>query len=111
MDFGRVWGGFWEGFGRGLEALGVSWVTFWRHFLKLVFRTLSKRALGGFWAPFGLHFEGSGKGLGRILEGFGENFGAIWRIKNLIFRIAFCKIIWAFAKVRSRAFATVRFAW
>ena len=72
-----------------MEALGVSWVTFWRHFLKLVFRTLSKRALGGFWAPFGLHFEGSGKGLGRILEGFGENFEAIWRIKNLIFQIAF----------------------
>ncbi len=75
MDFGRVWGGFWEGFGRGLEALGVSWLTFGRHFLKLVFRTLSKRALGGFWAPFGLHFEGSGKGLGRILGGFWENFG------------------------------------
>ena len=81
MDFGRVWGGFWEGFGRGLEALGVSWVTFWRHFLKLVFRTLSKRALGGFWAPFGLHFEGSGKGLGRILGGVWDNFGAIWSIK------------------------------
>ena len=73
MDFGWVWGGSWEGFGRGLEALGVSWVTFWRHFLKLVFRTLSKRALGGFWVPFGLHFEGSGKGLGRILGGFWNN--------------------------------------
>ena len=65
-----ILGGFGEGFGRGLEALGVSWVTFWRHFLKLVFRTLSKRALGGFWAPFELHFEGSGRGLGMILGGF-----------------------------------------
>ena len=70
MDFGRVWGRFWEGFGRGLEALGVSWLTFWRLFLKLVFRTLSKRALGGFWAPFELHFEGSWRGLGRVLGGF-----------------------------------------
>ena len=79
---GRVWGGFWEGFGRGLEPLGVSWVTFWRHFLKLVFRTLTERALGGFWAPLALHFEGSGRGLGRILGGFWENLRAIWRVKN-----------------------------
>ena len=73
MDFGRVWRGFGEGFGRGLEALGVSWLTFGRHFLKLVFRTLSKRALGGFWAPFELHFEGSGKDFGRVLREFRGN--------------------------------------
>ena len=35
--------------------------------MKLVFRTLSKRALGGFWAPFWLDFEG------RVLGEFGGN--------------------------------------
>ena len=58
--------------GRGLEALGAfySGVSFWLQFLMLVLGMLSKRALGGFWAPFELHFEGSGRGLGRILGGF-----------------------------------------
>ena len=69
MDFGRVWGGFWEGFGRGLEALGASWVTFWDPFLVLLFAMLSKRALGGSWDRFWLDFEGSGKGFGL---GFGR---------------------------------------
>ena len=73
IDFGRVWEGFGEGFGRGLEGLGLSWATFWRLFLVLVFGMLSKRGLGGSWAGFWLHFEGFGRGLGRILGGFWES--------------------------------------
>ena len=73
MDFGWVWRGFWEDFGRRLEALGASWGSFWRLFLRLVFRTLSKRALGGSWVGFWIHFEGFGRGLGRILGGFWES--------------------------------------
>ena len=72
IDFGRVWGGFGEGFGRGLEGLGLSWATFWRLFLVLVFGMLSKRGLGGSWAGFWLHFHGFGRGLGTILGGFWE---------------------------------------
>ena len=56
--------------GRGLEALGASWVTFWHPFLVLLFVMLSKRALGGSWDRFWLDFEGSG-------EGFGLGFGRV----------------------------------
>ena len=72
IDFGRVWEGFGEGFGRGLEGLGLSWATFWRLFLVLVFGMLSKRGLGGSWAGFRLHFQGFGRGLGRISGEFWE---------------------------------------
>ena len=72
IDFGRVWEGFGEGFGRGLEGLGLSWATFWRLFVVLVFGMLSKRGLGGSWAGFRLHFQGFGRGLGRISGGFWE---------------------------------------
>ena len=43
-----ILGGFREDFGMCLQALGTSWVTFRYRILGLVFRTLSKRALGGF---------------------------------------------------------------
>ena len=72
MDLGRLWGGFWEGFGRGLEPLGDSWATFWGLFLMLSFGMLSKRALGGSQARFWLDFERSG-------EGFGEGFARVLR--------------------------------
>ena len=61
-----------EGFGEGLEGLGFSWIIIWRLFLVLVFGVLSKRGLGDSWAGFWLHFQGFGKGLGKILGGFGE---------------------------------------
>ena len=75
IDFGRVWEGFGEGFGRGLEGLGLSWATFWRLFLVLVFGMLSKRGLGGSWAGFWLHFQWFGKSgddFGKVLGGFWE---------------------------------------
>ena len=62
---------FWRGFGRGLEALGASWAICGPHFLVLVFGMLSKRALGGFWARFGLDFGG----LGGVWGGFWDGFG------------------------------------
>ena len=49
---GRLLGGFWEGVGGSWRLLGH----FLAFFLGLVFRMLSKRALGGFWVPFWLHF-------------------------------------------------------
>ena len=73
IDFGTVWERCWEGFEKGLEALGASRATIGRLFLRLVFRTLSKRALGGSWVGFWLHFDGFGRGLGRILGGFWES--------------------------------------
>ena len=60
---GRVLGGFWE-------VLGVSWTTFLCLFLVLVFGMLSNRGPRGSWAGFWFHFQGFGKGLGRILGGF-----------------------------------------
>ena len=50
MVFGKVSGGFGEAFGRGLEALGVSWAVFSHHFLELLLGMLSGRALGDSWA-------------------------------------------------------------
>ena len=70
--FQSILGGFGEGFGRGLEGLGLSWATFWRNFLVLVFGMLSKRGVGGSWAGFRLHFQGFGRGLGRISGEFWE---------------------------------------
>ena len=75
IKFGRVWEGFWEGFGRGLEGLGLSWATFLCFFLVLVFGMLSNRGPGGSWAGFWFHFQGFGRGLGRILGRFWERFG------------------------------------
>ena len=63
FDCLSICGRFPKAFGKGLETPGVSWSTFWRLFLALVFGTLSKRALGGSWARFLLDFEGSGEGL------------------------------------------------
>jgi hypothetical protein len=72
IDFGEVWEWFWECFGKGLEGLGVSWATFLRLFLVLVFGMLSNRGPRGSWAGFWFHFQGFGRGLGRILGGFWE---------------------------------------
>ena len=72
IDFGTVWERCWEGFEIGLEVLGASRATIGRLFLRLVFRTLSKRALRSSWVRFWLDFEGFGRGLGRILGEFGE---------------------------------------
>ena len=64
---GRLLGKFWEGVGGSWRLLGH----FLASFLGLVFRMLSERALGGFWAPFWLHFERFGKGLGSVLGELG----------------------------------------
>ena len=84
MDFGRVWGGFWEGVGRSLEALGVSWVTFWRFFVVLLFPMLSERALGALliWSWF--DFGWFGRGLGMFLEAKFDLFD-IFGLKKIMF--------------------------
>ena len=71
IDFGRVWGGFWERFVRGLKLPSASWATFERHFLVLVFGMVFKSALGGFWARLWVDFNG-------ILGGFGRVLRRIW---------------------------------
>ena len=72
-----VWGGFWGSFEKGLEGLGVSWATFLRLFLVLVFGMLSNRGPKGSWAGFWFHFQGFGRGPGRILGRFWEGFGRV----------------------------------
>jgi len=67
---GSIWAGVGEGFGRGLEALGRSWVIFWRRFFMLAFGMIFKRGLGGFWARFWFDFKGFGRDFGRIWDGF-----------------------------------------
>ena len=70
-DFGRILKRFWERFGASWRLLGH----FLALFLRLVFRMLSKRALGGFRAPFWFDFggvwDGCGEGFRRILGEFG----------------------------------------
>ena len=96
IDFGRVWGGFLAGFGRSLEGLGTSWVAFCRHFWRLVFRTLSKMALGGFWIPFWLNFQGFGRDLRGVLGEFVEPKSAFLLVWVFGFRVQF---VGAFRKV------------
>ena len=75
IDFGVIFGWFWEAFGRGLEALGVSGAVFGRPFFVLIIGMLSKKALGGIWAQFwcdfrrfGRNFGGGWEGSGRVLD-------------------------------------------
>ena len=68
-------GGFGDGFGRHLEALGASWVVFGGHFLMLVFGMVFKSALGGLWARFWIDVRGLGVDFGSILRGLGEVWG------------------------------------
>ena len=74
MGLGRVLGGFGEGLGRGLEALGGFLAVFWLHFFMLVFGMVFDRALGGFWARFWLDFRGVGGDFGKFGEGSGRDF-------------------------------------
>ena len=74
-------GGFGGGFGRDLEALGVSWVVFGALFLMLVFGVVFKHALGGILAGLWLDLRGLGKG-------FGRNFQAFWGI------LGYCGFFW-----------------
>ena len=92
----------------GLEPLGASWASFWRHFLRLV---IIGRYCAGSWLHFGRYGAGFGSILGgmeldcgSILEGteldFGsilkgclgvvwgglwEGFGRVWRVTSCSF--------------------------
>ena len=66
--------GFGRGFGRDLEALGVSWVVFGGLFFMLVFGMVFKSGLGGFWVGFWLDFKGVGKDFWGGWGGFWEGF-------------------------------------
>jgi len=67
-------GGFGGGFGRGLEALGASWVVLEALIFMLVFGMVFKSALGGFWGASWFDFEGFAMDLGRVLGGVWEGF-------------------------------------
>ena len=73
-------GGFGGGFGRDLEALGVSWVVFGALFLMLVFGVVFKHALGGILAGLWLDLRGLGQGFGRVLGGIFKHSGGFWAI-------------------------------
>ena len=81
---GLYFGGVGRGLGRVLEPLGVSWAVFCTHFFMFVFGVVVKSALGGVWAGFWFDFKGFGKDLGRILEGFSEDFERTFEV--------FCKV-------------------
>ena len=73
-------GGFGGGLGRDLESLGASWAVLGGLFVMLVFGVVFESALKGIWTGFLLDFEGVGKDLGRILEGFGRVWEGFWSI-------------------------------
>ena len=64
-------GGFGEGFGRGLEALGAFWVVLEALFSFLYLEWFSKVLL----EASGLDFGSILMGFGRILGRFGQDFG------------------------------------
>ena len=81
IDFGRVLGCIWEGFG---DVLGLLWVLltvswpFWGRLKSSFFQALVQNGLQrGFWMD-----------LGSLWEGFGEVWGRftkkIWRILDLL---------------------------
>jgi len=72
-------GGFGGGFGRGLEALGASWLVLEALIFMLVFGVVFKSALGGSWDASWLDFEGFAEDLGRVLGGFWEGVGGIFK--------------------------------
>ena len=67
IDFGEVWGGFWERFGIPLAFLGALLSVFFQGFV-------AKRAQEG---PKGGQ-ELSWARFGKVLEGFWEGFGRSW---------------------------------
>ena len=67
-------GRFGGGFGKGWEALGVSWVVLGTLFFMLVFGVVFKSALGGIRAGFCFDFEGFGMDSGRVWGSFGDGF-------------------------------------
>ena len=66
------------GFGRGLAALGASWVLLEAHFFVLVFGMVFKSALGGLWARLWANFRGAGTNFGRVWGRFWEGLGGIF---------------------------------
>ena len=73
-------GGFGEGFGRGLEALGAFWVVLEALFSCLYLEWSSKVLLEASDLDFGSILMGFGRILGRFWEGFGrawEEFASI----------------------------------
>ena len=77
--------GFGGSFGKGLWALGASWVVLEALFFILVFGVVFKSALGAVWLGFWLDFNGFWEGPGR----FGRNLRAFWVILGL------CGLFWA----------------
>ena len=74
-----IFGWFWEAFGRGLEALGVSGAVLGRPFFVLIIGMLSKKALGGIWAQFWCDFRRFGRNFG----GVGRGRGGFWTSKSV----------------------------
>ena len=80
---GRVWGSFWERFGRDLEALGQFFDVIFDEVtthLKLRFSSIEKkdpkRGFGGVWRGLGRILESFWGRLGASLEGIWGRFGA-----------------------------------
>ena len=67
---GRVWQRFMD-----LEPLGASWAVIWAHLFMLIFGTVFKSALGGFWVQSWLDFKGFGRDLSRLDFG---GLGGFW---------------------------------
>ena len=67
IDFGWVWGWFWEGFQGDLEPLGASWGSFWRLFFEAC-----------------THLEGAELVLGSILEGTELDLAPLWEVRSWI---------------------------
>ena len=68
---GRVWGGFWEGFGGSWPALGHFLTSFFGACIRNALQKRSWRLLGWILAPFSKVWEGSGEDLGRVWGVFG----------------------------------------
>ena len=104
-------GGFGDGFGRHLEALGASWVVLGGHFLTLVFGMVFKSALGGLWARFWIDVKGLGVDFGSILKGLGEVWGGFGEGLARIFEDSGrCWIILGYCGLLGRCFGLLLLA-
>ena len=68
---GRVWEGFWEGFGGFGASLGPLLASFFGAYILNALQKGSWSLLGSILCPFWMVWEGSGERFGRVLEEFG----------------------------------------
>ena len=68
IDFGKVWGGFWERFGTSLASLGALLSVFFQGFVAKRTQEGPRGGQEASWIRFGVDLEGFWEGYGSLLD-------------------------------------------